>query len=123
MVRMLNNLKLLFLLILGPLLGSMTLPLQSGPGVDPCTLRGAVFVEEIESFADFRVFKESVEAFADVLIFQEQARSFADRPGLWYFTDVRAQADFTIAFTETQGFADFSVFFTDFKSIAGCRQQ
>ncbi|MEM0999346.1 MAG: DUF6150 family protein [Bacteroidota bacterium] len=100
---------------------SGTVSAQSRNDRDPCELQGAVFIEEVESFADYRVFRENVEGFADLLVFREQARTFADRPGLWYFTDNRAMADFTIAFTETQGFDDFSVFFTDFKSIAGCR--
>ena len=90
--------------------------------VDPCKLQGAVFVEQVESFADYKVFVEDVEGFADLLVFQEQARGFADRPGLWYFTDVRGFADFTVAFTQVKGFADFSIYYTEFKSIAGCRK-
>lgn len=90
-------------------------------GVDPCTLYGAVYVEEVESFADYRVFREEDEGFSDLIVFKEQARSFADRNGLWYFTDVRGFADFTISFTEVRGFADLNVHFTEFKSLAGCR--
>ncbi len=90
--------------------------------IDPCTLYGAVFVEEVESFADYKIFREEDEGFSDLIVFKEQARSFADRNGLWYFTDVRGFADFTIAFTEVQGFADLNVHFTEFKSLAGCRE-
>jgi hypothetical protein len=90
--------------------------------VDPCQLKGAVYIEQVESFADYKVFVEDVEGFADLLVFKEQARGFADRPGLWYITDVRGFADFTVAFTTVKGFANFSIYYTDFKSIAGCRK-
>jgi hypothetical protein len=122
MVQKNELIKFLVVLLLGVGLGSISPVPALQDGIDPCELKGAVFVEEVESFARFRVFREDVEAFADLLVFQEQARSFADRPGLWYFTDNRSVADFTIAFTETQGFADFSVYFTDFKTLAGCRR-
>lgn len=112
-------------LVLFTLLGLALLsvrPREHRANTDFCNLRGAVFIEEVESFADYRIFQEDVEAFADMLVFREQARSFADRSGLWFITTNRAFADFTVAFTDVKGFADFSVFFTDFKSIAGCRQ-
>lgn len=97
-------------------------PSMEAQGVNPCGLYGAVYIEEVESFAKYRVFVEDVEAFADLLVFKEQARSFADRPGLWYITDVRAFADFTVSYTEVKAFADFSIYYSDFKSLAGCRQ-
>lgn len=93
----------------------------SSHGVDPCNLKGSVYIEEVEGFAKYKVFVEDVEAFADLIVFQEQARSFADRPGLWYITDVRGFADFTVAYTDVKGFADFSIYYSDFKSLAGCR--
>ena len=103
----------------------MTLPPEPVPGpargVDPCTLFGSVFVEEVENFADFRVFRDDVEGTSDLTVFREQARSFADRPGLWHFTNRKGLADFTIAFTEVRGFADFSIHISEFKSLAGCR--
>lgn len=91
-------------------------------GVDICSLKGAVYVEEVESFAQYKVFVDDVESFADLVVFKEQAAAFADRPGLWYLTDVRAFADFTVAFTDVKGFADFSIYFTEFKTLAGCRK-
>jgi hypothetical protein len=97
-------------------------PPTSLPGNEYCELKGAVFVEEVESFAKYKVFIEDVEAFADLMVYRESSQSFADRAGLWYFTDVRAFADFTVAFTDVKAFANFSIFFTDFKSIAGCRK-
>lgn len=96
-------------------------PVEEVRQVDPCTLHGAVYIEEVEGFANYKVFVEDVEAFSDLMVFKEQARSFADRSGLWYLTDVRAFADFTVAFTDVKGFADFSIYFTEFKSLAGCR--
>lgn len=95
-------------------------PVPAPVKVDPCQLQGLVFVESVESFADYRVYVEDVEAFADLKVFRESVGSFADRPGVWAFTDVKNFADFSIAYTDVQGFADFSVFYTDFKSLAGC---
>jgi Family of unknown function (DUF6150) len=114
----------LLLTFAGVFLVSLTAYGQGGSlgKVDPCKLQGSVFIEQVESFADYKVFVEDVENFADLLVFKELARSFADRPGLWYITDVRGFADFTVAFTPVKGFADFSIYFTDFKSIAGCRK-
>jgi hypothetical protein len=119
--------------ILGPLAALVLMLLTSAPSayrstaaarhnIDVCSLYGAVYVEEVESFAKYRVFVEDVEAFSDLVVFKEQAQSFADRNGMWYFTDVRAFADFTVAFTDVKGFADFSVYFTEFKTTAGCRK-
>ena len=115
--------KILLLALCGFLfLGSAALETDAHPGrVDPCNLFGPVFVEEVEGFADYRVFVEDVESFSDLVVFKEQAASFADRSGLWFITDNRAFAKFTVAYTDVRGFADFSVFFSDFKSVAGCQ--
>ncbi|HHG85453.1 MAG TPA: hypothetical protein ENJ82_11965 [Bacteroidetes bacterium] len=115
--------KLIFSLLLAFSLSGSAAPkvAEWSTDVDACSLSGAVFVEEIPSFANYQIFLEDVEAFADLLVYKEQSRSFADRPGLWYFTNNRAVADFSVAFTDVKGFADFSIFVTDFKSIAGCR--
>lgn len=110
-------------LILGlALFGNSAFTTAPSQGVDPCGLKGAVFIESVESFAKYTVFVEDVESFADLIVFEEQARSFADRPGLWFFTDTRAFADFTIAYTNVKAFADFSIHYSDFKSLAGCRR-
>ena len=89
---------------------------------DYCELRGAVFVVEAEAAADYTVFVEEVEAFANMLIFEEDSRGFADRPGLWWFTDNYALADFRIFITDIQSFSDFSIYYTNFRSLAGCPQ-
>lgn len=87
---------------------------------DICQLYGAVYVEQQAAFADYRVFKEDIESFAKLVVYREEAEDFADRPGFWYFTDVKAFADFTIAYEPNQGLADFTIAFTDFRSAAGC---
>jgi hypothetical protein len=90
-------------------------------GIDPCQLQGIVFVEDVESFAKYKVFVEDVETFAELRVYKETMRSFADKPGRWYFTDNRAMADFTVAFVPIQSFAHFSIYYTEFQSLAGCR--
>lgn len=88
---------------------------------DYCELYGAVFIEDVAGFANYRVHVEDVEAFAEMLVFREDARAFANDAGHWYVTDVKAFADFTIYIEEVKGFADFSVFYTDFRTTAGCQ--
>jgi hypothetical protein len=85
-----------------------------------CELRGSFFIEEYPDRADFLVFEEDSEAFADLLVFETDNSLFADKPGIWYFTDDRAFADFTIYFVESKNNADFTLYFTSFESFAGC---
>lgn len=93
-----------------------TLPDQQ----DYCKLKGAVFIEEVANFADYRVFIEDVDAFAQLNVFKEEAETFATEPGYWYFTDVRGFADFTIYVEDVKGFADFTIAYTEYRSSAGC---
>lgn len=92
------------------------------PAVDYCKLGGVVYVQTVQGFADYNVFVEDVEAFSQMLVYQETSPGFADAPGLWYFTEVRGFADFSIYITDVKAFADFSIHYTDFKSLAGCRR-
>ncbi len=85
-----------------------------------CELRGSFFIEEYPDRANFLVYEEDSEAFADLLVFETDNSLFADKPGIWYFTDDRAFADFTIYFVESKNNANFSVYFTSFESFAGC---
>lgn len=103
---------------------SLSRPVDSRPaavGIDPCQLKGAVYVEEVESFATYKVFVEDVEAFADLRVYKENVRAFADKPGRWYLTDNKAFADFSVAFVPVKAFAQFSIFYTEFQSLAGCK--
>ncbi len=88
--------------------------------VDYCDLRGSVYIAEYPSQADFLIYEESSEAFAGLLVFETDNSLFADRPGIWYFTDKQAFADFSVYFVESKGQADFSIYFTSFESFAGC---
>ncbi len=88
---------------------------------DYCSLYGVVYVEQVPAFADYKVFKQDIESFADMVVYREDVESYADRPGFWFFTDVKAFADFTIAYEQNEGLADFSLAFTDFRSAAGCQ--
>lgn len=85
-----------------------------------CELKGAVFVETSPTYADYIVFVESSEAFSDLLIFESDNQLFADRPGIWFFSDNRNFADFTVFFTDNIGMADFTVYYTKTESFAGC---
>lgn len=85
-----------------------------------CELRGSFYIEEYPERADFLVYEEDSEAFANLLVFETDNSLFADRPGIWYFTDDRAFADFTIYFVESKNNAHFTVYFTSFESFAGC---
>jgi hypothetical protein len=87
----------------------------------PCELKGQVFIETTEAFADYRVYVESVQSFADISVYREEVSSFATEPGLWYFTDVQGFADFSIFLVDNPQFADFSVFYTEFRGDVGCK--
>ncbi len=88
--------------------------------VNPCELKGAVFVEKYRNYADYSIFIEEVEAFGKLKIFKEEAAIFATEAGYWYFTDQRGFADFTIYIEQTKGFENFTISFTDYRSSAGC---
>ncbi|RMG24942.1 MAG: hypothetical protein D6730_11700 [Bacteroidetes bacterium] len=88
--------------------------------INPCELKGAVYVEKYRNQADYSVFIEEVEAFGKLKVFKEEAAIFATEPGWWYFTDQRGFADFTIYIEETKGFEHFTISFTKYRSSAGC---
>jgi hypothetical protein len=87
-----------------------------------CELRGTVYIEEDPDQANFFLYEEDSEVFADFLIFETDNALFATEPGVWYFTDQRGFADFTVYFVESKGHADFTVYFTSFESFAGCNK-
>lgn len=90
------------------------------PDGDYCELQGAVYIEKVAAFADYRVYAEPTEEFADFLVYKEEVASFADEPGVWYFTEVRDEASFIIYMEETPAFADFTLSYTKFRADAGC---
>ncbi len=85
-----------------------------------CSLRGSVLVVKDHRYAQVKVFETESEPMADFLVFRADNKLFADKPGLWHFTDAKAQADFTIAFVSEE-LADVKVFFIENESFAGCR--
>lgn len=87
---------------------------------DPCNVFGMVYVEPVKKRADYIVYEEKTEAFADLRVFREENRLLADDTGLWYFTDKRDFADFTIYLQNEPSNADFTIFYTDVISYAGC---
>ncbi len=88
--------------------------------VDYCKLFGAVYIEKNPKLADFRVYEEESEAFSNIKVFEVDSRVYADQQGLWYFTDKKAFADFSVYFEPKKGLAEFSIYFIDIESFAGC---
>jgi len=90
--------------------------------VDICELHGTVFIEDDPDLANFYIYEEDSEAFADFLIFETDNALFATEPGVWYFTDEKGFADFSVYFVESKGHADFTIYYTSFESFAGCNK-
>ena len=87
---------------------------------DPCSVFGVVYIEPVKKRADFIVYEEKTETFADLRVFREDNRLMADATGLWYFTDKRNFADFTIYIQNEPSNVDFTIFYTDLVAYAGC---
>jgi hypothetical protein len=87
---------------------------------DHCELKGAVYIEKTAAFADYKVYVEPTEDFADMMVYKEEVVTFADEAGVWYFTEVREEASFSIHLEDNPDFADFSIFYTKFRADAGC---
>ncbi|RTQ53795.1 hypothetical protein EJV47_01540 [Hymenobacter gummosus] len=100
--------------------------LRQGRGyADPCKLYGAVYLERDprrRGFCSATVYVEQQEAFANLVVYQEANKLFADKPGLWYITDARDFADYSVLVTDNRSFADFGIFYTKVRSFAGCRK-
>ncbi|MDN5216380.1 DUF6150 family protein [Fulvivirgaceae bacterium BMA12] len=87
---------------------------------DPCNIFGVVYVEPNERRADYVVYEEKTEAFADLNVFKEENKLLADDAGLWYFTDKRDLADFSIYIANDPSNVHFTIYYTDVISHAGC---
>lgn len=102
------------------------LPAKPAPagGIEPCKIFGAVYLEtdpRQRSNCFATVYIEPEEAFADVLVFQENNRLFADAAGLWYPSENRAFADYSLFVTTDRNLAEFSIHYTKVRSFAGCK--
>lgn len=94
--------------------------------IEPCRIYGSVYLERDprrRSYCFGTVYQEPEEGFADVLVFAEDNKLFADKAGLWYFTEARDFADYTLFVTDNRNLADFSFHYTKVRSFAGCRKQ
>ncbi len=89
--------------------------------MDPCRVYGVIYVAPEPERVDFYIYEETTEAFADILIFEEENQLFADRSGIWFFTEKRSLADFTVYFVEERRDSHFSVYFTESDTFAGCK--
>lgn len=97
----------------------------AGGYADPCKLYGAIYLERDprrRGFCSATVYVEQQEAFANLVVFEEVNKLFADKAGLWYLTDARDFADFTVLVTDNRSFADFGIYYTKVRSFAGCRK-
>ena len=110
---------LLWFLMIGP--APAAYAVAKTPPRELCQLRGSVYVTDREDEAHFRVYVEDYETSADLVVYSEENKLFANQPGVWYFTDKPAFADFRIYLTSTRAFSDFSIAYTDVASFAGCR--
>jgi hypothetical protein len=91
------------------------------PPRETCELSGVVYVAESPQEADFLVYVKESETAAHLLVFSEVNQLMADRPGIWYFTDKPAFANFSVYFTPTPKKADFFIAYTNEPAFAGCR--
>lgn len=118
-MKQINRLQaVIFILILTGVCASETF----GQSFDVCQLYGNVYVTQDQREANFRVFLEDSEAFADLVVYLEENRLFADKPGLWFFTEAPAFANFSIYFVKSRGLSDFAIYYTDILSFAGCNK-
>jgi len=88
---------------------------------DYCQLQGAVFIEPVAGFADYRVFVQEVESFANLVVYKEPSEAFANQPGMWFITDTKAFSDFSIFIEDVEAFSDFTIAYTPFRNAAGCQ--
>ncbi len=102
------------MLMLGAFPGNSTLQKQY------CNIYGSVYIVDNPREADYRVFVEETEGSADLWVFDTDDKLFADRPGLWFFTETQAFADFYIYFDRSKQLADFSIYYIETESFAGC---
>lgn len=93
----------------------------TAPPRELCRLMGSVYVTDTPEQAHYFVFVEEYDSSADLSVYAEENKLFADQPGLWFFTEQEAFADFIVYFTDSKGMADFSIYYTDVASFAGCR--
>jgi len=90
------------------------------PPRDHCRIFGSVYVVDDPKQANFIIYEEETEGSADLWVYAIEEKLFADKPGLWYFTDKEAFADYRIYVTGSKYLADFSVYYIDIESFAGC---
>ncbi|KAA9331704.1 hypothetical protein F0P96_15320 [Hymenobacter busanensis] len=99
---------------------------MAGGYADPCKIYGSIYLERDarrRGYCSATVFLEEQEAFASLVVYQETSKLFADKAGLWYITDARDFADYTVFVTDNRSLADFNIFYTKSRSFAGCKER
>ncbi|MCU0450261.1 MAG: DUF6150 family protein [Bernardetiaceae bacterium] len=96
-----------------------------GPArVHPCDVFGVIHISKDPYLAQFRVFVETEADYrADVIVFKENNQLYADRQGIWFVTDKRGFATYTVAYVTDRSQADFIVYFTEKENFAGCNRR
>jgi Family of unknown function (DUF6150) len=92
--------------------------------VHPCDVFGVIHISKDPYLAQFRVYVETEADYrADVIVFKEDNQLYADRQGIWFVTDKRGFATYTVAYVTDRSQADFIVYFTEKENFAGCNRR
>jgi hypothetical protein len=87
---------------------------------NPCEIYGVVYVQTVQSRANFLVYIEEDEYLANLRVFKETNKLLANQSGIWYFSDNEGFADFSIFFVTERSKADFIIYYTNSEFFAGC---
>jgi len=82
-------------------------------------LSGSVFIANSKYSANFSVFQGSSKYSTDLSVFSTNSKYSATTCGVWYFTNSKYNADFSVYFVNSKYNADFSVYFVNSKYNAG----
>jgi hypothetical protein len=76
-------------------------------------LQGQVYIEKSKYSATFKVYQASTKYSSDLSVFSTKYQYSANKCGIWYFTNSKYSADFSVYFVNSKYSADFSVYFTN----------
>jgi len=76
-------------------------------------LFGKVYIEKSQYSATYKIFQASSKYSSDLSVYSTNSQYSANKCGLWYFTNSKYNADFSVYFTNSKYSADFSIFFSN----------
>lgn len=88
--------------------------------VDPCSIKGTIFIESTKSKANFSVYVDENSPSVDLMVHKVERKLYADRPGLWHITEDRTIADYIVYIERNRAGANLTIQFTPTESFAGC---